>query len=332
MTPDAQADVPIIDVIDVGHGSCVAVRVAGKTTLIDTGPRASILEYMLTEGIEQVDTVIISHADSDHIGGLSALLSEGIDVHRIIWNGDGVKKSAIWEDLLFQLDELEQTGSALTGEEASAGLIVDAGSPRVSIEVVAPRLRLRRRGPGGRDRDGRLITTNSVSVVVRVVVDDVPLILIPGDLDAVGLAHVVDDRRVSLEARYLVLPHHGGLMGSVGATSSAVEALVRTVSPSTVFVSNGRGHFDNPRKDVVAAVRAADPGLPVVCTQLNVTCSADADGAYGSAVYGAGRLRGHSCAGTIRLEAGVPGRIDLDLSAQQQFIADFVPTPRCEIL
>ena len=68
---------------DVGQGNALLVRTAGHTLVYDTGPRFSresdaghrVLVPLLRAFGERVDTVMLSHRDSDHIGGAPAVLA-----------------------------------------------------------------------------------------------------------------------------------------------------------------------------------------------------------------------------------------------------------------
>jgi beta-lactamase superfamily II metal-dependent hydrolase len=322
------ADV-VIDIVDVGHGNCVVVRAGGTTTLVDTGPGGPLLEYLLQEGITAVDTVVISHADQDHIGGLSALLGQRVPIRQIIWNGDAAKRSAIWLDLVYELDWLETAGTIIANIEASRGLRISTGSPEVELTIIAPRPRLRRLGAGSVDRAGSAITTNSVSVVVRVLVDGQCILLVPGDLDAVGYSHLVDPDPPDLKSKYLVLPHHGGLMGTLPVTEKLIEDLIRAVSPEAVFVSNGRVKYDNPRDDVLNAIRRVVPAMPIACTQLSRRCSADPKHQVTPGPYAVGSDAGFSCAATTRLTRANGIDTTLQRTTHLRFIHDHVETPAC---
>jgi competence protein ComEC len=74
-----------LSIIDVGQGNAVLVRTRDHQLLYDTGPRysdnldagsAAVLPVLRFHGIEQLDRVIVSHADTDHSGGLAAVLKE----------------------------------------------------------------------------------------------------------------------------------------------------------------------------------------------------------------------------------------------------------------
>ncbi|MDP3827105.1 MAG: ComEC/Rec2 family competence protein, partial [Polaromonas sp.] len=68
---------------DVGQGNALLVRTAGHTLVYDSGPRFSresdaghrVLVPLLRALGERVDTLMLSHRDSDHIGGAPAVLA-----------------------------------------------------------------------------------------------------------------------------------------------------------------------------------------------------------------------------------------------------------------
>ncbi|MBM7411416.1 competence protein ComEC [Clavibacter michiganensis] len=323
-----------VAILDVGHGSCVVVQTEVATILIDTGANSSVLEYLEARDIQLIDLVIISHADQDHVGGLSAMLSSGFPVRRVVWNTDGLKRTKLFQDLSYQLDDLADSGSIIAHEEVGKGLLVTNIGPRVKLEILAPRLRLRRLGVGNRDRTGAAIKTNSVSAVVRVSVDDMPLMLVPGDLDAVGLRHMKNPELPDMRAKYLVLPHHGGTMASSAAgTATALAELVAAVQPELVLISNGRSTgMDNPRPEVLQAALSAMPNVAVACTQLSRSCSPSPVGRTGSSDgYAAGWQEGHSCLGSAIISGPVGGPLFLDRTAHEAFLDEFVPGARCRL-
>ena len=70
-------------VLDIGQGTAVLVETANKRLLYDTGPiqgkkddagQRTILPYLRGRGINHVDRMVISHSDSDHVGGSASLL------------------------------------------------------------------------------------------------------------------------------------------------------------------------------------------------------------------------------------------------------------------
>jgi len=320
-----------IDVVDVGHGSCVVIRNGESVVVVDTGPGGAILEYLRQQSIDHIDAVILSHADADHIGGLSAILSQPIPVGRIIWNGDALKSSTLWLDLVYQLADLHRQGVVSATENATEGMTVAAGSDDITVRILAPGVALQHLPPGSRDRSGRQVTSNSASVVAQVIVGGQPVLLIPGDLDELGLAHLDEaGLRPDLGTRFLLLPHHGGRCGSEAATRSMTAFLMSAVSPEAILVSNGRRRFGNPRQDVLDTIREVAPTIKISCTQLAESCSrlatahADADPSYS-----AGWLRGYSCAGTMRIFIDPEMNTHMNHHRHDEFLTASVPAHRC---
>lgn len=73
-----------IDVLDVGQGQAVVVRTAGHLLIYDPGPRYGadsdagqrvVVPYLRWLGARRVDRLVVTHADSDHAGGLASVLA-----------------------------------------------------------------------------------------------------------------------------------------------------------------------------------------------------------------------------------------------------------------
>ena len=72
-------------VLDIGQGTAVLLETANRKLLYDTGPiqgkrddagQRVILPYLRGRGIDQIDRMVISHSDSDHVGGAATLLRQ----------------------------------------------------------------------------------------------------------------------------------------------------------------------------------------------------------------------------------------------------------------
>jgi len=71
-----------IDVLDVGQGLSVIINTAEHTLIYDTGMKfyqggdiatSAIMPYLRTLGLKKINTIVISHPDLDHRGGLESL-------------------------------------------------------------------------------------------------------------------------------------------------------------------------------------------------------------------------------------------------------------------
>ena len=93
-----------VSVMDVGQGLSVIVEVKNRETkqtenkvlIYDTGAtfpsgfsmaEAVITPYLINQGYQAIDKLIISHDDNDHAGGLS-LLTDNFSVEQVIFNGN----------------------------------------------------------------------------------------------------------------------------------------------------------------------------------------------------------------------------------------------------
>jgi competence protein ComEC len=72
-----------VSALDIGQGTAVLIETANKKLLYDTGPvlgskddagQRVILPHLRGRGINQIDRMVISHSDSDHVGGATTLL------------------------------------------------------------------------------------------------------------------------------------------------------------------------------------------------------------------------------------------------------------------
>jgi len=81
-----------VSFLDVGQGLSVVVRTQKHSLVYDTGARFSptfsavesaILPFLREQGIGHIDTLVVSHSDSDHSGGV-ALLRESMPIEKTL--------------------------------------------------------------------------------------------------------------------------------------------------------------------------------------------------------------------------------------------------------
>ena len=90
-----------ISIVDVGHGNCTVVESHGIVMVIDAGPGSWLLAYLRQEGIGKLASVLVSHADDDHLRGLLGLLvAETFTIGEVHLNTDSVKKTKVWDNLV----------------------------------------------------------------------------------------------------------------------------------------------------------------------------------------------------------------------------------------
>lgn len=260
-----------LDIIDVGHGNATVVRERSVSVVFDAAPGGALITYLREHGIEAVDLFVLSHSDFDHIGGLIAVLNSGIRIGRVLLNSDGTKGSEAWRDLLFALDDAQREGRIEFEVGLTEGPLEVNGLNECSFEVLSPSRALAGLGAGNRSRCQRVITSNTISAVIRVKQGDKGIAFLAADMDCIALAELERNGR-DMRAELLVYPHHGGLPGD-GDVEDFVRRLCGRVEPKAVAFSNGRGRFDNPRQEVIKAVRRSLAPAYICCTQLSERCA-----------------------------------------------------------
>ena len=86
---------------DVGHGDMSLIKMQETTVLIDTGDgKNSAQDILRSNGIQDLDYLILSHAHQDHIGGTLELL-DNMDVEHLILNQSTLDK-LVEKNLVFE--------------------------------------------------------------------------------------------------------------------------------------------------------------------------------------------------------------------------------------
>lgn len=313
-------------ILDVGHGNCAVLLDTGGATVIDCAPGVTLVETLEQLGVSEIPLVLISHADQDHIGGLIGLLQNpDITVHHVFLNPDAMKGTEIWLDVKYALREARKTKGTLIHPSLASDLTGSLDNGVVHVEVLAPSPELALGGVGGSDLQGRTLTANSMSAVIRLI-DNQPRVLFTGDLDWVGFQNLIEDQ-VDVRAEVLIFPHHGGRPGGVNPKEFATQLSSR-VQPRLVVFSVGRSRAGFPRPEVVEGVKEAAPDAHIACTQLAQDCSTDAQTEHGHLVNfpSKGKGKNRCCAGTIHIDMGEERRYDSFIAGHRTFVASIAPT------
>lgn len=314
-----------LSVIDVGHGNCAFIASEGRNVVVDVASRAHLLRYLEANEISEIDLVVISHSDEDHIGGLINLLSsECVRVKQLVINSDSTKKTGLWEDVRALIDSRFYRGSLKVwlevyagGDNSSWANVTD----RLTVEILSPSLSMKLGGPGiplpGKKK---AVTSNTASIVVRVNFDNKPVAVFAGDMDGLAVDEVIR-LNIDMAAKYLVFPHHGGLPGGADPSQFA-EKLLGLVKPDMVFFSNGRTKHGNPRKEIVDAVRQARPDAYIACTQVARHCCSTAISRrdYVPRHYSAGVDLDACCAGSVEIDLDTCLANPEQLGEHQRFV------------
>ncbi|MBP8149254.1 MAG: DNA internalization-related competence protein ComEC/Rec2 [Limnohabitans sp.] len=227
---------------DVGQGNAVLVRTAKHSLLYDAGPRISaesdaghrVLVPLLAQMGERIDTLMLSHRDSDHTGGAAAVLAMQ-------------PQASLWSTLE-DAHPLHALRPGWTRCQAGQAWVWDG----VRFEVLHPQAQ-----PHAADAAQpalpREAKPNAVSCVLSIS-DAHSAALLAGDIEAPQELALVQSGLAPADV--LLVPHHGS------KTSSSLPFL-EAVQPRLALVQSGyRNRYGHPAPTVMA--RYAEQGIAVV--------------------------------------------------------------------
>jgi competence protein ComEC len=220
-------------VADIGQGNAVMVRTARHALVFDAGPRFSrdsdaghrVLVPLLRAFDTPVDRVVLSHRDSDHVGGALAVLAMQPKAELL---------SSIEID--HELQAVRQATRCVAGQHwAWDGVDFDVLHPRAIDYETAHK-------------------SNAMSCTLRIS-NGTQSALLAGDIEQAQEARLVVDEE-NLKSTVLLVPHHG-------SKTSSSAAFLDAVQPNIAFVQAGyRNRFGHPAEPVL--VRYVDRHIRVV--------------------------------------------------------------------
>ena len=286
---------------------------------------------MKQRGIKEITHVFVSHADNDHVDGISLLLAdEEIVVHNLYVNPDS-KNTKTWQTFRVAIAAARK----MRGTRVSNSLTIDQPGKvkigNVCVEVLYPSPEQATGGVGGKTFDGkRTLTSNSLSAVLAVIHNSYRVALLAGDVDYLGLEDLLN-QHTDITASILVFPHHGGRPGGTDAKAFA-QKLCSLVSPQLIFFANGRGRFGNPRQEIIEGSRLAAPDSYVMCTQLSESCAGATEHlnfSHLSDLPSNGLSQDKCCGGSVVIALNGKDTLASISLAAHKFFTKALPTPLC---
>lgn len=242
--------------IDVGQGDAFLIEdhMSDSTVLIDTGGQftfggrepllaeRTVLPYLKERGIDDIDLLVLSHMDIDHVGEVDDIL-ETKNVRNLLVNSEDPK----FEEWLQNYIRGKHSGNILESRDIKT---LEAG------HIVMENLTLED-GLEGAD-------SNDSSIVLKMSLGNHDF-LMTGDVTE-SVERQLMESEVDLTADVLKLAHHGS------ATSSST-GFIEEVSPTHVLVSAGvDNRYGHPHEEVMDRVshtnilNTAEAGM----VQLNI--------------------------------------------------------------
>ena len=182
--------------LDVGQGLSAVVRTQHHVLIYDTGAKfydgfdmgdAVVVPYLRVNNIRQVDMLVISHGDNDHMGGAQSVLAE-THVKSIM--------TSVPERFAPGLAKSCQQGQSWQWDN-------------VTFTFIYPPI-------------GQPNLDNDSSCVLRITTGK-NSILLPGDIEHKSENYLVKNEAEFLPATILVAPHHGSITSSTPAFVAAVQ-------------------------------------------------------------------------------------------------------------
>ncbi|MEO6050819.1 MAG: ComEC/Rec2 family competence protein [Pyrinomonadaceae bacterium] len=261
-----------IDFLDVGQGDSALVTFPdGKTLLVDGGGKikyatgdedaepfapdvrgigeAVVSEFLWDRGYSRIDHILATHADADHMQGLT-------DVAKNFSIGSAIFGRMPMKDADFVgLEQVLQRRGIAT-ETIGRGDRLKFGE--VTVEVLYPMT----------SDDPNSVSDNDNSVVLRFVYGN-RAFLLTGDIERNAETALVNGGG-KLDADLIKVPHHG-------SRTSSTQGFIDAVNPKYAIISVGRSSpFGHPHPEVVERWKAA--GADVITTGDRGTISVSTDG------------------------------------------------------
>ncbi|MEX2479411.1 MAG: ComEC/Rec2 family competence protein, partial [Gammaproteobacteria bacterium] len=183
-------------VLDVGQGLAVVVRTARHTLLYDTGPRwwsgadagaLVVVPALRRMGVDHLDALVVSHGDSDHVGGLAAVSAA------------------------FAIETWHAPADAVPDLEAAPRVCDTAASWTWDGVVFRLLAAVPRAGASRNDRSCVVMIESAAG-----------RLLLTGDIERTAEQGLVAAYGAALRADVMVVPHHGSATSSSAAFLAAV--------------------------------------------------------------------------------------------------------------
>lgn len=239
--------------IDVGQGDSILIETPGKKViLIDGGPTEAgkdVVKYIKERNIDQIDLLIATHPDVDHIGGLVDVLKQ-ITVKEILGSG----KRYTTKTYRTYLEEIRKQNIPFSFALENEFIRLD---PLLTIQVL--------------NAKSALNNNNQASTALKVTYEDIKFLFM-ADVGKGQERHML--KRYDLKADILKVVHHGS------KTSSSIEFL-KAVQPQIALLTYQKGNrYGHPVNKVIANLNQIKADLYSTAMFGNVTMQTNGENIF----------------------------------------------------
>ena len=273
--------------LDVGQGDCTLIICDGQSMLIDTAEdeKGTAIQYYLVEqGVEELDYLILTHPDSDHIGSADVIITK-FHIDHILMPDYG-KDNRTYERMM---DAMEYKGvkAEIVGPDAGDGVEQSGESSQAQADTS--------QSPASSAQNGYTWTTgdsftlgsavctilgptdtyddpNNASIALLIEHGE-NRFLFTGDAEKKAEKDILEScslKGISLWADVYKVGHHG-------SNTSSCEELLDAVSPQYTVISCGKDNsYGHPQEETLE--KFAKRGIEVYRTDEQGNIVAISDG------------------------------------------------------
>lgn len=256
-------------ILDVGQGDGIFMKSPeGGTYLVDGGSsdvkkagQYRIEPFLKSQGVGELDYVLISHGDSDHMNGVEELIERqdiGVKIGTLV-----LPVQEVWDEALERVAEkakeygihvvVIEPGQSIKEKDMTLTCIQPGNSGTVTEN----------RESGGWNTEEGYEPGNAASMVLAVKFGEFDMLL-TGDVEGEGerqLTKQLEEQCRDCTWEILKVPHHG-------SKNSSSEEFLRQVRPAYALISAGReNRYGHPHQETIE--RLTDAGSKIYSTQEN---------------------------------------------------------------
>ena len=236
---------------DVGQGDAALIQAEdGATILIDGGPYFdSAITPLRTAGVSSIDLMLVTHAHSDHVKGIPAVI-RAADIGEAILPPDSS-----------ETDYIDEITKALTRKRTRETKALDG-----QIYKVGKHLTVRIFAPDSRQKETD--DPNNLAIVALIEYRGIK-ILFPEDIENEAEQDLISDGQAT-KVDVLKVPHHG-------SRDAGYYRFIKAVDPEIAVISVGAGNpYHHPAPSTIAKLK--DVGAAVYRTDKNGSVTIESDG------------------------------------------------------
>ena len=228
-TANAAAVQPMtVNFIDVGQGDSTLITCGGESMLIDAGDTdkgTTVQLYLKKQGVKALKYLVLTHPDSDHIGGAPVIITKFNIGSAYVSN---FKKTTKTYDKVVQAFKYK----SITPTTPKVGSQVTLGTATVTF--LAP---------------NRIYDTPNNSSIALLVQDGSKRFLFTGDAEEEAESDIVDTG-INIKADVYQVGHHG-------SSTASSDKLLDAVQPTAAVISCGEGNkYGHPHSETLTKFRS----------------------------------------------------------------------------